>query len=124
MIGHNFRRERRATAGDWLRTVVAPVLATVLLGIMLGVAVTHVGTLGGTVGFVKAIPWVCLGWVVLGLGLALWLRSRRPETYARLGAVLDQLGTHHTDTPDAAHAPLSPVNLEAGLVEAATETTV
>lgn len=121
-----FRREPRATAADWLRTVVAPVLATVLMGIMLVVAVTHVGTLGGAVSFVKAIPWVCLGWVVLGLGLALWLRSRRPETYTRLGAVLDKLGTHHTDTPEAAHAPLSPINLEVDQPpgEAVTETNV
>ena len=87
-----FRSEEKRNLADWGRFVVAPAAATLLLGVMLIVAVTHVGTLGGDIGFVNMIPIICAVWVVIGLALALWLRARHPAVYARLGALVEQLG--------------------------------
>ena len=112
-----FRKEPKTSVLDWMRTVIAPCLATILMAIMLVVAVTHVGTLGGNVGFVKAVPWVCIVWIAVGFAVALWLRARRPLTYSRLGAMIETLGKGRPGQPDAAHAPLAPVDLETSVGE-------
>ncbi len=100
-----FRRGQQIGLRSWFQTLVAPALATILLGIMLVVAVTHVGTLGGNVSFVKAIPAVCIAWILVGLGLAFWLRARRPDTYDRLGSLVERL-----DVRESLSAPVAPAD--------------
>ncbi|HUX04921.1 MAG TPA: APC family permease [Acidimicrobiales bacterium] len=106
-----FRKEPKNSVQDWLRTVIAPTLATILMTIMLVVAVVNVGSLGGDIVFVKAIPWVCIVWIAIGFVVALWLRAKRPAVYARVGALIDVLGSSHAGQSEA-HAPLAPVDLE------------
>ena len=86
-----FRTREKAGLADWLRTLVAPGLAAALMGVMLVVAVTHVGTIGGDIGYVRAVPWVCLAWVVLGFGVAFWLKAQHPDAYSRIGAFVEGL---------------------------------
>jgi hypothetical protein len=33
---------------------------------------------------------VCIGWFLVGLGLALWVRARRPARYAELGRLVNR----------------------------------
>ena len=49
---------------------------------------TNLITLGGDVIWVRIIPWFCAGWFVLGLGLAYWVKWRKPDTYEHLGRVI------------------------------------
>ncbi|MDA8373681.1 MAG: APC family permease [Actinomycetota bacterium] len=118
VIGY-FRHEPRSGWRSWFQTLIAPAFATILLGTMLVVAVTHVGTLGGNVSFVKAIPAVCIAWILLGLGLAFWLRARRPETYERLGSLVESLGARKSPSRAAAAdgipsaAPVVPSGMDA-----------
>ncbi|MFF8770229.1 APC family permease [Kitasatospora sp. NPDC015120] len=82
-----FRRERAAAASAGrLRTVVAPLLSTALLCGATGLVVWRLDLFtaaGPEVNWplVSVVPVVFL----TGVGLALRLRSRRPEVYARLG---------------------------------------
>jgi amino acid transporter len=93
-----FWRKPKQGMRDWLATLVCPAIATVLLATMLVVSLTHVGTLGGDVSFVKAIPAFCLAWFVIGLGMAGWLRVRRPAMYTRLGMVVSSVGAAHAES--------------------------
>ena len=44
---------------------------------------------GGGILFVTAIPWICLGWMVIGLLLALVLKARSPQKYEMLGRMVN-----------------------------------
>ena len=72
--------------GRW-RTVVAPILAAVGMATALYLMVSKIALLSGATGFVNVVlvgivPLV----IVVGVLLALWLRSQRPEVYANIGA--------------------------------------
>lgn len=72
----------------WWRTGVAPLLGGTGMAVALYLLWSNLSTLGGDIVWVRAIPWVCLGWFAFSLGLAFWLRSRRPDAYAGLGRVM------------------------------------
>lgn len=70
-----------------LRTVVAPVVATVLLSVALVLVATHIDVFTGASPFVNTILiGVAPAVFVLGLALAMWLRSRRPDVYEGFAA--------------------------------------
>ncbi|MFC1405034.1 MULTISPECIES: APC family permease [Streptacidiphilus] len=69
------------------RTVVAPVLAAIGMVTALYLMISKISLLTGASGSINTVlvglvPVV----IVAGLGLALWLRAKRPQVYARLGA--------------------------------------
>jgi amino acid transporter len=43
-------------------------------------------------GILRWTPYVALVWLVLGLGVLLWLRARRPEQVAQIGSILGEEG--------------------------------
>jgi amino acid transporter len=43
-------------------------------------------------GILAWTPYVALVWLVLGLGVVLWLRARRPDAVARIGSILGEEG--------------------------------
>jgi hypothetical protein len=47
------------------------------------------GQVGGSIIWVDIIPWLCLGWLALGVVLALVLRKRSPEKYEVLGRMVN-----------------------------------
>ncbi|PRY49590.1 amino acid/polyamine/organocation transporter (APC superfamily) [Geodermatophilus tzadiensis] len=83
-----FFRRSRADVDDstiW-HTLIAPVLAMVALGTALYLAATNFVLLtGGDRGTAIALQVVIWGVFLVGIGVALYYRSKRPETYARIG---------------------------------------
>ena len=70
-----------------LRTVVAPVLAALGMATALYLMIAKIALLSGASGTVNVVlVGLVPVMIVAGLLLALWLRTRRPLTYARLGA--------------------------------------
>jgi amino acid transporter len=76
---------RRGERG-WAVTI-APALATAGLTAATVLAITNYPMLtGSTSDVINKLPWLHLIWIVGGLGVALWLRRRRPEIYERMGS--------------------------------------
>ncbi|MET9595086.1 APC family permease [Streptomyces sp. NPDC006516] len=74
--------------GHWWNTRLAPVLGFAGLALATVLVVANFDTMTGTTNpVVAALPWVVLGSGVTGVGYALWIRSARPERYARLAGV-------------------------------------
>ncbi|WP_344519789.1 APC family permease, partial [Streptomyces rectiviolaceus] len=81
VIGY-FRHQRE---GRW-QTVVAPALGALGLITAAILVVSNFDVLTGTTDpVVTALPWLLLVVGGIGVGLATWLRSARPDRYARLG---------------------------------------
>jgi amino acid transporter len=74
----------------WWRTRLAPLLGTIGMGYALWLLVDNITAIGGTAGFIKAIPFIVLGWFVAGLALALWMRSHDPAKYQVVGRMVNQ----------------------------------
>ena len=85
-----FRRDDHQADGNWWSTLVAPTLGGIGMAVAIYLLVSNLQTVGGDVIFVKLIPWVCIGWFIVGLGLALWFRVRRPRLYQDLGRVVNR----------------------------------
>jgi hypothetical protein len=43
-------------------------------------------------GILKWTPFVAVVWLVLGIGVLLWLRARRPGAVAQIGSILGEEG--------------------------------
>jgi amino acid transporter len=85
-----FRRpENQGEFGVW-STVIAPFLAVVTQAGVLWLLWVNITTLGGNLFIVKAIPWFCVGWFVVGLIVAFYFKSRRPEKYAIIGRMVNE----------------------------------
>ncbi len=50
---------------------------------------TNLAQIGGSIIWVNIIPWLCLGWLALGIVLALVLRKRSPGKYEVLGRMVN-----------------------------------
>ncbi|MFG2940322.1 APC family permease [Streptomyces sp. NPDC048282] len=81
VVGYFRRRGERAS---WA-TTAAPLLACVGLCAATVLAVDKFELLSGSTStVVNSLPWLTLAVFLVGGGYALWLRSRRPESYARM----------------------------------------
>jgi amino acid transporter len=52
-------------------------------------------------GILRWTPYVGLVWLAIGVGVVLWLRSRRPEAVERIGSILGEEGGTATNALDA-----------------------
>jgi hypothetical protein len=43
-------------------------------------------------GILKWTPYLAIAWLVIGVGVLLWLRARRPDAVARIGSILGEEG--------------------------------
>lgn len=80
----------RTTARDgfgWWSTLVAPVLGGLAMVGACVLLIVNRGDLSGAGDalYIQVLPWVVLAVFVAGAGVALALRTRRPDVYARLG---------------------------------------
>lgn len=72
------------------RRLIAPALSMVALSVCLYLMASNLALVSGSESiFVKAYPLIIAGIGVLGIILARWLRTARPETYANLGRVFN-----------------------------------
>lgn len=85
-----FRRHEHRADAHWWSTLLAPVLGGAGMAVALYLLISNLTTVGGDIIFVKLIPWVCIAWFLVGLGLALWVRARRPDRYADLGRLVNR----------------------------------
>jgi amino acid transporter len=87
-IVHFRRPEFRSERNLWT-TEIIPVLSIGAMGAVLWLLWANLHTIGGSIIWVDIIPWFCLGWLVLGVLLALVLRRRSPEKYEVLGRMVN-----------------------------------
>lgn len=94
-------RRNHPEARHWWRTLVAPMIGGVA---MAAVVVFFIRNLGVALGpsaetlFGRLIPFIVIGVFIIGLALALYLRSSNPERYALIGRVVYEDSTERPDT--------------------------
>jgi amino acid transporter len=84
-----FRQEENLDGWNIWTTGIIPVLAVGVMGYVLYLLWHNLPTIGGSITFVKIIPWLCIGWMVIGLGLALLVKARSPQKYELLGRMVN-----------------------------------
>jgi amino acid transporter len=57
----------------------------------------------------RIIPYVNLGWIILGLAFLMYLRSRHPERIARIGSILGEEGGEEAEVLDVGETQTQPV---------------
>lgn len=85
-----FRKAHHRGGAHWWSTLVAPVLGAVGMAAAIYLLASNLKTVGGDVVFVKLIPYVCVGWFLIGLAMAFWFRANRPSRYAELGRLVNR----------------------------------
>lgn len=84
-----FRRPEHANERNLWTTEVIPVLSIGAMGVVLWLLWSNLHAIGGSIIWVDIIPWLSLGWLVLGVVLALVLRRRNPDKYETLGRMVN-----------------------------------
>jgi amino acid transporter len=89
---------------NWFTTLVAPVIGGSAMAGACYLLIANRDTLAAAedVPFITLLPWVILAIFVVGMGIALHLRTRRPAVYAGLGHFTLELETDATVTKEAA----------------------
>ena len=87
-IVHFRKPEYRHERNLWT-TEIIPVLAIGAMGVVLWLLWSNLHSIGGSIVWVDIIPWLCLGWLALGVVLALVLRKRNPGKYETLGRMVN-----------------------------------
>jgi amino acid transporter len=85
----HFRRPEFAHERNLWTTEIIPALSIVAMGLVLWLLWSNLHSIGGSIVWVDIIPWLCLGWLALGVVLALVLRKRNPEKYDVLGRMVN-----------------------------------
>ena len=85
-----FRQPENVDGWNIWTTGIIPVLSVGAMGAVLWLLWANLSKIGGGgILFVTAIPWICLGWMVIGLLLALVLKARSPQKYEMLGRMVN-----------------------------------
>jgi amino acid transporter len=84
-----FRKPEHRNERNLWTTEIIPVLAIVVMLVVLWLLWANLPKIGGSIIWVNIIPWLCLAWLVIGVGLALVLRRRNPEKYEVLGRMVN-----------------------------------
>jgi amino acid transporter len=86
---------------NWWRTFTAPAIgAAGLIGALVLVVQKFPLLTGSTSRVVADLPWLVAVVALAGAGWAIWLRSRRPQVYAELGAVNPSVQAHAPQTAE------------------------
>jgi amino acid transporter len=82
-----FHRTRDTRRWNPLVHVLVPVIGAVVFGAALYGSVHPTPP-----GILKWTPYLAIIWLVIGIGVLAWLRSRRPDAVARIGSILGEEG--------------------------------
>jgi amino acid transporter len=74
----------------WWRTRLAPVFGAIGMGFALWLLIDNITAIGGTAGFIKAVPIMVGVWFLIGLALAIYIRSKNPRKYEVVGRMVNQ----------------------------------
>ncbi|MER5350060.1 APC family permease [Kitasatospora sp. NPDC002551] len=100
VVGYFHVQGRHPGTGHWFRTLVAPLAGGVAMAGVVALLVIHkdaaAGAAAGTPLF-RLIPYLVIGTFLGGIGLALWMRARRPERYARMGRIVLEDAVERSD---------------------------
>jgi amino acid transporter len=83
-----FHRTRDTRRWNPLVHVLIPVVGAVVFGAALYGSVHPTPP-----GILKWTPYLAIIWLVIGIGVLAWLRSRRPDSVARIGSILGEEGS-------------------------------
>jgi amino acid transporter len=87
-----FNREGRSGAGDYWKTLIAPILGAIAQAVVLVLLVIYIPFLAGANEvIVNLIPVYVAAITIAGVLMALYLRKRRPERYERIGKIYDEV---------------------------------
>ena len=87
-IRHFRQPEYRSERNLWT-TEIVPVLSIIAMVVVLWLLWSNLDKIGGSIIWVDIIPYLCLVWLAIGVGLALGLRKRNPEKYEVLGRMVN-----------------------------------
>ncbi len=73
----------------WFKTLVCPIIALISQLYLVYLLISQLETLGGTGAFGHAIPYIGVAIILVGLIWGFVLRSSSPETYARIGRLVN-----------------------------------
>lgn len=97
-----FNRIGRSGAGDYWKTLIAPVIGVLAQAVVLVLLVIYIPFLAGAdVVVVNLIPLYVALIAIAGVLYALYLRKRSPQRYDRIGKIYDE-----EEQPDALAVPL------------------
>lgn len=99
-----FNTVGRTTAGDYWKTLVAPILGALAQAVVLVLLVVYIPFLAGSdVLVVSLIPVYVAVITLAGVVVALYLRKKSPQRYERIGKIYDE-----EELPDAFAIDLEP----------------
>ncbi len=85
-----FRQDENQDGWNIWTTCIIPILSVIAMGLVLWLLWANLSKIGGGgILFVQIIPWLCLGWMAIGLILALVVKARSPEKYELLGRMVN-----------------------------------
>jgi amino acid transporter len=91
VVGYFHVRKQHPGEASPLRTLVCPLLGGVAMIVVVYLMLHNLDAAAGAAAqttFYKLIPWIVIAIFAVGLAGALYLRSARPTTYERIGAVI------------------------------------
>ncbi|MET8701753.1 APC family permease [Kitasatospora sp. NPDC004723] len=91
VVGYFHVLGRHPGTAHWFRTLVAPLVGGVAMaGVVVLLVVNREAAAGAAAGTLlfRLIPFLVIGTFLGGIGLALWMRARRPDRYARMGRIV------------------------------------
>ncbi len=84
-------RKNHPEARHWFRTFLAPLLGGIGMAVVVVLLLLNAGTAAGDASetlLFKLIPWIVVGVFLIGVALALYLRSSNPERYRMIGRII------------------------------------